>query len=178
MNKSRRFIILLFSLIMLLLPVRASAQPDYIRLHVVAASDSLSDQAIKLAVRDGVRKCAAALLADCADPDSAYEVICAGRDELLAAAQEAARAAGYTGSVSAETGVFSFPDRTYGDELVPAGDYRALRIVLGEGEGRNWWCVIYPSLCLPEDADTDLPVEFYSSVCRWARQVWEAIFND
>ena len=77
--------------------------------------------------------------------------------------------------VSLDLGVFPFPDRTYGEELVPAGYYRALRITLGEGNGRNWWCVVYPSLCLPETADIDGTVEFYSSIFRWAIRMWEAI---
>lgn len=70
-----------------------------------------------------------------------------------------------------------FPDRVYARELVPAGDYRAIRITIGKGEGRNWWCMVYPSMCLPEDADVDAPVEFYSSVCRWFMRLKEAIFR-
>ena len=61
----------------------------------------------------------------------------------------AAQALGYEGPVTARTGVFDFPDRHYGAVFVPAGQYRALRVVIGEGEGHNWWCVLYPSLCAP-----------------------------
>jgi stage II sporulation protein R len=76
--------------------------------------------------------------------------------ELASAAQTAAQDEGYFGPVTAQTGVFSFPDRWYGGVLVPAGEYKALRIVLGEGKGHNWWCVLFPSLCLSLAA-TDAP---------------------
>ena len=82
---------------------------------------------------------------------------------------------GFSGDVRLETGVFPFPDRVYGDEVVPAGEYRALRVVLGDGKGRNWWCVIYPSLCLPEQADMDAPIEFYSRIFEWFLAIREAM---
>ena len=175
MPKRSRFLLILLLLISFALPAAASAQPDYIRLHIVANSDSLIDQSVKLCIRDDIRALTSSLLADCSDTDTAWAILLDHQSELLTAAQESARRYGFTDDVSLETGVFPFPDRTYGNELVPAGDYRALRITLGRGEGRNWWCVVYPSLCLPEDADIDKPVEFYSSICRWAVRIWEAI---
>lgn len=175
MSKLLRFLFLLILLAAVALPAGASAQPDYIRLHIVANSDSLNDQSVKLCIRDDIRALASSLLADCSDSDEAWQILLNHQNELLAAAQENARRYGFGGDVSLEMGVFPFPDRTYGGELVPAGDYRALRITLGRGEGRNWWCVVYPSLCLPEEADIDKPVEFYSSICRWAVKIWEAI---
>ena len=72
---------------------------------------------------------------------------------------------GYAGSVSCEAGIFAFPDREYGAVNVPAGDYRALRVVIGAGAGHNWWCVLYPSLCWPEDVPRDAP--FYSAIWNW-----------
>ena len=73
--------------------------------------------------------------------------------------------------MTVETGVFAFPDRIYGELFVPAGDYRALRVTLGEGEGHNWWCVLYPSLCVLDEtayyAGEVPPIEFYSSVGRF-----------
>ena len=175
MNRYRRIISLIILPLLLVLPLRAAAQPDYLRLHIVAASDSLIDQSVKLGVRDAIREYTAALLAGCSSTDEAWQALEAHRDDLLSAAQKSASLYGHEGSVTLETGVFPFPDRTYAGELVPAGDYRAVRIVLGEGEGRNWWCVVYPSLCLPEEADADKPLEFYSSICRWALRLWEVI---
>ena len=74
---------------------------------------------------------------------------------------------GYAGEVDAAAGVFEFPDRRYGGVFVPAGDYRALRVVIGAGEGHNWWCVLYPSLCLPEGAEGEM--RFHSVILDWLR---------
>ena len=63
--------------------------------------------------------------------------------------------------------MFEFPDRRYGGVFVPAGDYRALRVVIGAGEGHNWWCVLYPSLCLPEGAEGEM--RFHSAILDWLR---------
>ena len=175
MKKTRRFLILLMMLAILAAPLGAAAQPDYIRLHIVADSDSLIDQSIKRGVRDAIREYTSALLAGCDDADAAWDALALHQDELLTVAKERAALYGFEEEISLELGVFPFPDRLYGDELVPAGDYRAVRIILGEGEGHNWWCVVYPSLCLPEEADADRPVEFYSSICRWVLRMWEVI---
>ena len=90
-------------------------------------------------------------------------------DALEAAATAQARALGYKGAVRAETGVFDFPDRHYGAVFVPAGRYRALRVVIGEGAGHNWWCVLFPSMCYPGDLSEGEPVRFYSSILNWLR---------
>lgn len=154
--KRRLFCVLLA--LMLTIPALAEeAQPDgayaeLIRLHVLAEDDSEQAQSLKLKVRDAILATTQTLLADCESADEAYEIINEALPELEAAAAECLRANGSEISVRAETGVFAFPDREYDGVTVPAGDYRALRIVLGEGEGQNWWCVLYPSLCLPSEA--------------------------
>ena len=175
MKPLRHFLLLTAVIAVLMFPLRASAQSDYIRLHILAQSDSLHDQAIKLCVRDDIRAYSSSLLSGCSSPDEAWQLLCAHQNQLLQTARKSAERCGFDGPVFMELGVFPFPDRTYGEELVPAGDYRAVRITLGEGKGRNWWCVVYPSLCLPETADIDKPVEFYSSIYRWVIRVWEAI---
>jgi len=149
----------------------ARAEPEYIRLHIVAASDSDDDQAVKLCVRDEVRGVSAALLADCQSASEAFERLNAASEALRLAAEMRARREGYEGSVAIELGVFPFPDRMYGEALVPAGEYRAVRIILGEGAGQNWWCVVYPGLCLPEDNHGE-PIVFYSSIGAWIRRVF------
>ena len=78
-----------------------------------------------------------------------------------------ARVCGWQGAVSAEAGVFDFPDRRYGEVEVPAGAYRAVRVVIGGGAGHNWWCVLFPSLCLGEGGAPGEPVEFHSTVLDW-----------
>ena len=146
--------------------------PDYVRLHVVAADDSSEAQALKLQVRDAVLVEARAMLADCGGADEAWQAACAGLDRLSAAAVSAARAGGYAGPVRCVTGVFAFPDRRYGATVVPAGDYRALRVVIGPGQGHNWWCVLYPSLCYPEDVDPTESVRFHSTILAWLRRLF------
>lgn len=166
-----RRIAVLMALALLLGAGARAAVPvgDYVRLHVLAADDSDEAQALKLRVRDAVLVEARALLAGCGDADAAWDMVNANLDALADAARAEARAAGYGGPVSAETGVFDFPDRQYGDVLVPAGAYRALRVIIGEGRGHNWWCVLFPSLCLPEDLEPGEPVAFHSTILDWLR---------
>ena len=142
---------------------------DYIRLHVIANDDGEAAQALKLEVRDAVLAAARALLADCGSADEAWRRVGENLEALEAAAIERARASGYTGPVRAEAGVFAFPDRQYGALLVPAGDYRAVRVVIGAGEGHNWWCVLFPTLCLPGDIEPGAPVRFHSAIADWLR---------
>jgi stage II sporulation protein R len=117
-----------------------------IRLHVVAASDAPEDQARKLTVRDALLPELEALTADCADAEAAAAAIESG---LSALAETAARTLGTGETAAASLTWESFPRRDYGSFSLPAGTYRALRIILGAGEGRNWWCVAFPALCLP-----------------------------
>ena len=142
------------------------------RLHVVASSDSAQDQALKLWVRDGVRAVSAALLRDCESADEAWETVQENLPLLEGTARLFARAGGFSGKVQAQAGEFEFPDRVYAGELVPAGTYRAVRVVLGEGEGHNWWCVLYPSLCC---VDAETPPVFYSAIGRWMRGVFREV---
>lgn len=137
---------------------------EYIRLHVVAADDGAAAQALKLEVRDATLAAARALLAGCDGADEAWTRIGENVDALESAAARRARELGYEGPVTARTGVFDFPDRHYGGVFVPAGEYRALRVVIGPGAGHNWWCVLYPSLCVPEGEG---PVLY-----RWALLGW------
>ena len=139
---------------------------QYIRLHVVAADDGAAAQALKLQVRDAVLAAVRPLVADCGDADEAWRRIDQSVDALEAAAAGRARALGYDGPVTAGTGVFDFPDRHYGGVFVPAGEYRALRVVIGAGEGHNWWCVLYPSLCVPEDVPPLRP-----ALLEWLREL-------
>lgn len=122
-------------------------QEKMIRLHVIANSDSDADQTLKLHVRDAVLCRAEDILRQSADMTEARARL---RDSLPdigdAAAQElAAQGSGYSVSVALED--TEFPRKTYDGFALPAGEYLALRVVIGAGEGRNWWCVVYPPLC-------------------------------
>ena len=143
------------------------AVEDFIRLHVLANDDGEAAQALKLEVRDACLMCTRALLEDCKDADAAWEIVKDNLNLIELAALLRARICGWQGSVKAETGVFDFPDRRYGGLLVPAGEYRALRVVIGDGEGRNWWCVLFPTLCLDESCAPDAPVAFHSTLLSW-----------
>lgn len=126
---------------------------ELVRLHVVASDDSPEAQALKLELRDACLRCAEVCLADAPDADTAYMRLEQHKDDFEAACAARARELGYDGGITAETGVFDFPDRVYGDLLVPAGEYRALRITIGEGDGHNWWCILYPTLCVINEQD-------------------------
>ena len=127
-------------------------QGDMIRLHVVARSDSVADQRVKLAVRDALLEAFGTGL-QAAGYAEAMAAIESRLPDIQLVAQSAARAHGEMGEVRVEFGAHAFPTRMYGDAVVPAGEYQALRVLIGEGGGRNWWCVVYPALCLM-DADS------------------------
>lgn len=118
-----------------------------LRLHVVANSDSPRDQALKLSVRDAVLAAAAPLLEGASGREEAEAALAPHLGELEAAARSALAAGGAAGRVSAAMEDQWFPTKVYGGFSLPAGRYRALRVVIGEGRGQNWWCVVFPPLC-------------------------------
>jgi len=119
-----------------------------LRLHVLAASDGAADQSLKLTVRDGVLAAAAPLLQGAPDKESAREILDRALPDLESAARQAASAAGYGGPIGVSLTRERFPSRYYDTFALPAGTYDALRVTIGEGAGQNWWCVVFPSLCL------------------------------
>lgn len=122
---------------------------DVVRLHVVANSDSQEDQAVKLEVRDAVLKEAARWYGDAATMEEASSQLCAHLQTLTQTARETLAQEGMDYSATAQMTEMYFPTRDYGEFRLPAGRYRTLRVTLGTGEGKNWWCVVFPSLCLP-----------------------------
>ena len=123
-----------------------------IRLHVIANSDSDADQALKLRVRDAVLTRATELLTQSEDMADAW----ARLDTSLPDLERAASAAcGGAYPVRAELGEAEFPLKEYDGFALPAGRYPALRVVIGEGAGRNWWCVVYPPLCTAACTDME-----------------------
>lgn len=133
------------------LPALAAPADHLLRLHVVADSDSPAAQAIKLEVRDAVLELTQRLLARCTDADEAWDTLTAHLTDVWNASSARLAELGCDLSLSVQAGVFAFPDRDYGSVTLPAGDYRALRVIIGSGQGQNWWCVLYPNLCLPTD---------------------------
>ena len=128
-------------------------QEKMIRLHVIANSDSAADQALKLQVRDAVLARATDLLARSADMAEARVRL---TDSLPAIGDAAARELARQGStyaVAVSLEETEFPLKTYDGFALPSGQYLALRVVIGAGEGRNWWCVVYPPLCTAAASD-------------------------
>ena len=131
---------------------------NMLRLHVVANSDGAEDQRIKLAVRDAVLLEAAQWYGDAKDFDTALAAVCTHLESIEKAANRVLRTEGVPYRAAAEICDVYFPTRVYEDITVPAGKYRTLRIRLGEGDGKNWWCVLFPTVCVSGASDlTDLP---------------------
>lgn len=118
-----------------------------VRLHVIANSDAEEDQALKLQVRDAVLARTEAILRASADREEAESWLAAALPELERLAEETVAASGFDYGVTAELAETSFPTKDYDGFSLPAGRYLALRLVIGQGTGQNWWCVVFPPLC-------------------------------
>ncbi len=121
---------------------------NLLRLHVLANSDSESDQALKLKVRDAVVDRCTVLLADCGNREDAERILENSLGELTALAEETVREEGCDYGARVVLCEEEYPTRRYDSLCFPAGRYLSLRILLGAGEGKNWWCVLFPPLCL------------------------------
>ena len=126
---------------------------ELIRLHVVAASDSREDQALKLRVRDAVVESLQREMANLTDAEQAKAYLQRNLSKIEAVANRALREAGCDDRVAVQLCVEEFSKRVYDTFTLPAGLYEALRIVIGDGAGKNWWCVVFPSLCLPATSE-------------------------
>ena len=122
----------------------AAIASSLVRLHVIADSDDEYEQALKLRVRDSVLECLTPLLAGAEDAGEARDIIARALPEVRRAAEGAAEGRAVAVELSRE----GYPTREYGAVTLPAGVYDSLRVTLGEGAGHNWWCVVFPPLCL------------------------------
>lgn len=136
-----------------LLADRRQLSEGLIRLHVVARSDRAEDQAVKLQVRDAVLKVLGGQLRGCTDQQQAHQWLSQNLDAVHQAAKTALAEAGMEQSVAVSLEKEAFERRDYESFSLPAGVYDSLRITLGEGQGENWWCVVFPSLCFAPGAD-------------------------
>jgi stage II sporulation protein R len=125
----------------------AADTDSLIRLHVVANSDSDADQALKRAVRDAILEQVTPMFASLTTRAEAEAAIRTAIPEIEATAARVIAANGQRYTVTAEVGQFDFPARSYGDYFVPAGKYTALKVLIGEAKGANWWCVLFPPMC-------------------------------
>lgn len=144
------YVLILFSVLALFVcAYQASVVDDLrnnvIRLHILAESDSEYDQNVKLAVRDAVLR--ATENTDISDTDTFVTLAKSAANDYLASNDIPYRA-------DAQFGEFKFPEKTYDNITLPQGTYRGVRILLGNAEGHNWWCVMYPPLCVADKRDT------------------------
>ena len=132
---------------------RDKLNEQLIRLHVVANSDSEEDQAVKLRVRDAVVESLREEMANITDIDLARAYIQENLPKIQQTANDCLRALGYAPDAVGTLKEEVFDTRYYDTFTLPAGVYEALRITIGEGDGKNWWCVVFPTLCVPATSD-------------------------
>ena len=164
----------LFTLIIFFCAIVANAIPtdaeakiydDTVRLHILANSDSGEDQELKITVRDGILKKYSDLLSKCESTEDAELKISAILSDIERDAEDIIADAGYDYRVKATIGKEWYDTREYNDFTMPCGIYTSLKIVIGEGDGQNWWCVMYPPLCTElasESAPSDDAIADYS----------------
>ncbi len=134
---------------------------EYLRIHIRADSNESQAQAVKYRVRDGVVEYLTPLVASAETKAQAYGSVEKNLPAIQAVAEKILRQNGYAYGASASLERESFPTRVYGEYVLPAGEYSALILRLGEGKGDNWWCVVYPPLCF---AGKNTPVVYKSKI--------------
>ena len=140
---------------------QSSLSSSLVRLHVIAVSDDEYEQSLKLRVRDGVLSYISPKLRDVKSAQQAQEIIKSELDGIKAAAESSAEGRSVEVTLSQEY----YPTRNYEKFSLPAGKYQSLRVILGEGEGHNWWCVVFPPLCISA-AEQEQAVESMSEDMR------------
>ena len=140
---------------------QSSLSSSLVRLHVIAVSDDEYEQALKLRVRDGVLSYISPKLRNVKSAQQAQEIIKSELDGIKAAAESSAEGRSVEVTLSQEY----YPTRNYEKFSLPAGKYQSLRVILGEGEGHNWWCVVFPPLCISA-AEQEQAVESMSEDMR------------
>lgn len=139
----------------------ASYKDKLIRFHVLANSDSEEDQQLKLKVRDAVIDYLQPKLRNSKSINESEKIIINEEDNLINICEDVIQANGYDYGVDIELGYSKFPTKQYSSVVLPAGEYKALRIFIGKGQGKNWWCVMFPPLCFVDkqnnviDKETD-----------------------
>ena len=159
-------VFLLVAVCLSVLPLRGeeAIYDAVIRLHVLAASDSREDQADKLAVRDAILPLTAEALGDCVTREAAAARLAEMLPTLQATAAEVLCARGRQAPVEVVLGQEEYPTRAYEGFCFPAGEYLSLRVKIGRAEGQNWWCVLFPSLCLSAAEGGISPEEAFVAV--------------
>ena len=139
------------------LPIHSESNiySSVLRLHVIANSDSDEDQALKLLVRDAILVETQKLLKDTSDRNTAEEIISQSLEDLRLIAEKTVKENGYSYPVSIALNEEKYPTKNYESCAFPAGEYTSLQIFIGDAVGQNWWCVLFPPLCLSAATDKD-----------------------
>ena len=154
--------ILFFLLLLLPLKNADNLYNSVIRIHVLANSDSDADQELKLKVRDAILEESGEFFTACSDRKEAIEKISSSLEKIQKIAETCIAENGYSYPVRIELGNEEYPTRNYESMSFPEGSYLSLRVLIGEGEGQNWWCVLFPPLCL--DAATESAEDAFIAV--------------
>ena len=126
-----------------------TVKEDVVRLHILANSDSEIDQEVKIKVRDALLETNASILGDDVTKENAKEHFENSKDILLETVKKTLKENGFSYDVKITLQEEYFKTRTYCELIFPAGQYTALKVILGQGKGKNWWCVMFPPLCIP-----------------------------
>ena len=132
---------------------------NLIRFHVLANSDSEEDQALKLKVRDKVISYLKPKLEDSEIISQSEKIILNEKDKLMDICKETIKQNGYNYDVSINLGYSKFPTKQYSSVVLPAGEYKSLKIIIGKGQGKNWWCVMFPPLCFVDEQNNVIDKE-------------------
>lgn len=124
---------------------------EVLRFHVIANSDREEDQSLKLKVKEAVLEAVRPKLANAKTAKEAEKILAANMEEIEAVADKVIAEEGYAYQSRGVLGKAVFPIKQYGDMVFPAGEYEAFRILLGEAKGKNWWCVMFPTLCYVDE---------------------------
>lgn len=132
---------------------------EVIRLHVLANSDEDYDQQLKIKVKDGIVKMLENELHNSMSKDETRIILLQNLDKIEDKAKEIIEENGYNYNVSTKITFDDFPTKQYGDVVLPAGEYEALKVEIGEAKGKNWWCVMFPPLCFVDASVKEVPKE-------------------
>ena len=173
-------IIFLLSIIIILTAVGSvgevggakNTQTEYLRMHVRANSDEKEDQAVKYMVRDALVQYLTPIVAECTSREVAERAIRAHTKQLANEAERVLRLQGFSYGASAEVKWEVFPTRVYDGYVLEAGEYLSLIVLLGEGAGANWWCVVYPPLCFaaPTGGNVKYKSKILEVIERWKKE--------
>lgn len=139
--------------------VSSDISSSVFRLHVIANSNSDEDQSLKYKVRDSLLNYMNNICSNCSSKEEAINLVTKHQEEFKQIALETIKNEGYSYDINIKIGNFEFPTKNYGDISLPAGYYDALRIEIGEAKGKNWWCVMFPSLCFIDISSGIVPDE-------------------